>query len=51
MKDGEPTRGFLDLALVLDFEQIHYLNGNLSHMLLEAFIIVNTINEIFLTHR
>lgn len=49
MKDGEPTHGFLDLALVVDFEQIHYLNGNLSHMLLEAFIIVNTINEIFLT--
>ncbi|XP_040587914.1 disintegrin and metalloproteinase domain-containing protein 25-like [Mesocricetus auratus] len=40
---------FLNLALVVDHERISYLNGNLSHVLVEVFLIVGVINEIFRT--
>ncbi|KAL1773284.1 disintegrin and metalloproteinase domain-containing protein 25-like, partial [Sigmodon hispidus] len=40
---------FLDLALVVDHERILYLKGNLSHVLLELFLIVHVVNKVYLT--
>ncbi|XP_059100694.1 disintegrin and metalloproteinase domain-containing protein 25-like [Peromyscus eremicus] len=42
-------KSFLELALVVDYERIRYLNGNQSRVLQEILIIVGLINEIYLT--